>query len=57
MARPKKVTEEKKVNYIPQETISNEKLYEGLVCIAMKLDAMLEIFSKIDKEIDRKNGL
>jgi hypothetical protein len=31
--------------------------YEALCCIAIKLDTMMAIFDKIDKEIDKRHGV
>ena len=31
--------------------------YEALCCIAIKLDTMMAIFEKLDKEIDKRNGV
>ena len=50
----KKAEETKEVKI---ENVTNEQLYEALVCIAVKLDAMLAVFEKLDKEIDKKNGV
>lgn len=32
-------------------------VYEALCCIAIKLDTMMSIFEKIDKVIDKRNGV
>lgn len=32
-------------------------VYEALCCIAIKLDTMMAIFDKIDKEIDKRHGV
>ena len=32
-------------------------VYEALCCIAIKLDTMMTIFDKIDKEIDKRHGV
>lgn len=32
-------------------------VYEALCCIAIKLDTMMTIFEKIDKEIDKRHGV
>lgn len=44
-----------KENEIKFENITNEQIYEGIVCLALKLDALLEIFNKVDKLIDKQN--
>ena len=31
--------------------------YEALCCIAIKLDSMMSIFEKLDKIIDKRNGV
>ena len=31
--------------------------YEALCCIAIKLDSMMVIFEKLDKEIDKRHGV
>lgn len=33
------------------------QVYEALCCIAIKLDTMMSIFEKIDKEIDKRHGV
>lgn len=33
------------------------QVYEALCCIAIKLDTMMTIFDKIDKEIDKRHGV
>ena len=32
-------------------------VYEALCCIAIKLDSMMSIFEKLDKIIDKRNGV
>lgn len=32
-------------------------VYEALCCIAIKLDSMMAIFEKLDKIIDKRNGV
>ena len=32
-------------------------VYEALCCIAIKLDTMMSIFEKLDKEIDKRHGV
>lgn len=45
---------EKKENEIKFENITNEQIYEGIVCLAIKLDSLLEIFEKVSKKIDEQ---
>ena len=40
--------EEKEIKF---ENITNEQIYEGIVCIAMKLDALLDVFDKVNKAL------
>lgn len=37
--------------------ITLSDVYEALCCIAIKLDTMMSIFDKIDKEIDKRHGV
>ena len=45
---------EKKENEVKFENITNEQIYEGIVCLALKLDALLEIFEKVSKKLDEQ---
>lgn len=37
--------------------VTLDQVYEALCCIAIKLDTMMAIFEKLDKEIDKRHGV
>jgi hypothetical protein len=43
-----------KENKVKFENITNEQIYEGIVCLAIKLDSLLEIFEKVNKKLDEQ---
>ena len=43
-----------KENKVKFENITNEQIYEGVVCLAIKLDSLLEIFEKVSKKLDEQ---
>lgn len=44
----------KEENEVKFENITNEQIYEGIVCLAIKLDSLLEIFEKVNKKLDEQ---
>ena len=42
-----KTTKTTKTNLKANETVSNEKLYEGLICLDVKLSKLIDIMDKL----------
>jgi len=52
----KKKIDENNVTKIDFSDKSLGDIYEGIVCLALKLDRLIEVFDKVDEMIDRRNG-
>lgn len=49
-----KKTKSTKTNLKANETVSNEKLYEGLICLDVKLSKLIDIMDKLYQIAEQK---
>lgn len=49
-----KKTKSTKTNLKTNETVSNEKLYEGLICLDVKLSKLIDIMDKLYQIAEQK---
>lgn len=49
-----KKTKTTKTNLKANETVSNEKLYEGLICLDVKLSKLIDIMDKLYQIAEQK---
>ena len=49
-----KKTKNTKTNLKANETVSNEKLYEGLICLDVKLSKLIDIMDKLYQIAEQK---
>lgn len=49
-----KKTKTTKTNLKSNETVSNEKLYEGLICLDVKLSKLIDIMDKLYQIAEQK---
>lgn len=50
-----KKTKTTKTNLKTNETVSNEKLYEGLICLDVKLSKLIDIMDKLYQIAEQKH--